>query len=134
MKPRILLVENNIVSRFELRRVLSALGYEVDSVSNGVLAADAVQLTRYEMVFVNPNIPLQRGDSAIRLLRSLKSRSELPIITLAQANTLQQSFEYALSGANDVLCTPVQEKDVQKIVEKWSSQAPRDIDNGRRQA
>lgn len=119
MKPRILLVENNIISRFELRRVLTDMGYDVDSVSNGVLACDAIGKTDYEMVFVNPRIPMQRGHSAIRQLRELRGREELPIISLAEENTLQASFEYALSGANDVLHTPPRARDVHNIVNKW---------------
>ena len=72
---RILLVEDDPVSRELIAALLASRGHEVDSVDDGFGALRLAQEKPYDLVFVDYHLPEMDGYALARLMRSLSETS-----------------------------------------------------------
>ena len=119
MRPKILLIESNIISRFEFRKLLNQLECDVTPVVNGYLAIEAVEREEFDIVIMNPNMPMFNGAVITKRLRGLKSKTELPILAMVKGYDLRLGYDYALAGVNDLLYLPASLKSMTEILAKW---------------
>ena len=76
MPARILLVEDDPVSRDVLSALLRARGYEVDEASDGFGALRCAQDNAYDLVFIDYHLPEMDGYALARLMRTLGEKTE----------------------------------------------------------
>ncbi len=76
MSARILLVEDDPVSRDLLSALLRARGYEVDEASDGFGALRCVQDYAYDLVFIDYHLPEMDGYALARLMRTLGEKTD----------------------------------------------------------
>jgi CheY-like chemotaxis protein len=97
-KPRsgrgvsVLVADDSVHNRMLLQAYLASAQYEVDIVENGAEAVQKVQAGRYDVVFMDMQMPIMDGYTATRSIRAWEQsqgRSPLPIIAVTA---------YALSG------------------------------------
>ena len=79
---RILLAEDNLVNQQVAMLTLKALGYQIDVVSNGLEALQAVQRQMYDVVLMDVQMPEMDGLTATHCIRQAWSNEEL----MAQLN------------------------------------------------
>src|SRR5919202_527101 len=102
---RILLVDDNADMRDFVRRLLSC-DYEVEAVSNGLAALDAVQRYLPDLVLTDVMMP---GLDVLGLLRSLRNNpatQNIPIILLSARAGEESRIEGLEAGADDYLVKP----------------------------
>ncbi len=142
----ILLAEDNVVNQKVAVRMIQKLGYRVDVVDNGQAAVQALEHSRYHLVFMDCQMPEMDGLTATRKIREAESqtrqalgvRSErqesarsdtpdssrltphrLPIVALT-ANALASDREACLqAGMDDFLAKPVRLEDLSAMIAKW---------------
>lgn len=69
--PQILIAEDNLVNQKVLGRVLKKLGMEnVDIVENGLKAVQATAEKRYDLIFMDMQMPVMDGLEATRLIKA----------------------------------------------------------------
>jgi CheY-like chemotaxis protein/HPt (histidine-containing phosphotransfer) domain-containing protein len=111
MTPRILLVEDDPVSRSFLRSAAEALPAQVDAVDTCVAAVDAARQQPHDLWLVDANLP---DGSGIELLARLRAMSTT---TPALAHTAsEQAADHAslrAAGFLDVLVKPIGVHDLQ---------------------
>lgn len=84
MSARILLVEDDPVSRDLLSALLRVRGYDVDEASDGFGALRCAQDTAYDLVFIDYHLPEMDGYALARLMRTLgeKTNTNLNMVAI----------------------------------------------------
>ncbi|BCX12012.1 MAG: hybrid sensor histidine kinase/response regulator [Thermosynechococcus sp.] len=102
-KPRILLVEDSLPIRTQLRRILERAGYEVTTAVDGADGFQQLRTGHFQAVVSDVEMPQQNGIEMTRRIRQLPEYKTLPIIlvtTLAGASDRQRALA---AGANAYL-------------------------------
>jgi signal transduction histidine kinase/DNA-binding response OmpR family regulator len=120
---RVLLAEDNEVNREIVLALLKPTGLEIDSVENGQEALECVSAEpgRYDLIFMDVQMPEMDGVEATRRLRALDAPESqtLPIIAMT-ANVFREDVEsYLAAGMNDHLGKPLDFSQVIAALKKW---------------
>ena len=122
-KGRILVVEDNALNQLVAEGVVTRLGYEVHSVSNGADAIDAVDSTDYSAVLMDCHMPVLDGFAATRLIRQRENGRRTPIIAMT-ADAMSEDRERCLAaGMDDYLSKPVDLALLENVLDRWIPQA-----------
>src|SRR5213083_979618 len=120
---RILLAEDNPVNQQVATAMLLKRGHQVDVVSNGREAVDAVARERYDVVLMDIQMPEMDGFEATAKIRALPQSRTLPIIALT-AHALSGERERCLErGMSGYLAKPFKAHDLFAVVEGRGTQA-----------
>ena len=119
---RILVAEDNPINQRVTLGQLARLGFQADVVNNGVEALDALSRTRYDLVFMDCQMPEMDGYQAAREIRRREGPRRTTIIALT-AGAMQGVREECLAaGMDDYIAKPVQLEKLQAILEQWAGQ------------
>lgn len=106
--PRILLVEDDELSRNMLSRRLARRGYEVICATDGAEAVRMAGAERADLVLLDMNLPVIDGWEAARRIRAQASSQRIPLIALT-AHAMPGDREKALAaGCDDYDTKPVE--------------------------
>ncbi len=101
---RILVADDDAVIREGLRRVLTAEGYEVETVSNGRAALERLEAQRFKLLVTDLKMP---GMSGLEVLQSLRAcQPELPVVLITGYAAIDNAVEAMKNGATDYLSKP----------------------------
>ncbi|TSA26642.1 MAG: hybrid sensor histidine kinase/response regulator [Bacteroidetes bacterium] len=117
----ILLAEDNVINQKIVVQLLSKRGIKVITASNGMEAVERTGERKYDMVFMDVQMPEMDGFEATRLIRKNKKgpNAETPIIALT-ANAMKGDRELCIeSGMNDYLSKPLNPEEVFHIIEEY---------------
>ncbi|MGE0440250.1 MAG: response regulator [Gemmatimonadales bacterium] len=119
---KVLLVEDNPVNQVVADRMLRKLGCQVDVASNGSEAVERVTATRYDLVFMDCQMPIMDGYEATRSIRRTEDRDHrLPIVAMT-ANAMEGDRERCLdNGMDDYISKPVDPEAVIRALEQWAA-------------
>ena len=124
MQLDVLLVEDHEVNMKLACAVLKKLGARVALADNGKVAVEMTDLNRYDMVFMDCQMPVMDGYEATQAIRSREGMSgapRLPIIAMT-ANVMSGSRERCLaSGMDDYLAKPFKVHQVKEMICRWVS-------------
>ena len=116
---RVLLVEDHTVNQLVASEMLTQLGCAVDVANNGIEALELLENDRFDIVFMDCQMPIMDGYEATRKIRSLeKDRNlpELPIVALT-ANALSGARDKCLeAGMNDYVTKPFSMSILDKVL------------------
>ncbi len=123
----LLLVDDNIINQKVALRIFEQMGYRIDIASDGLEAVEAVERQRYDVVFMDVQMPEVNGLEATQRIRAreqeLAARSDFrpPTIIIAMtASAMIGDREKCLqAGMDDYLSKPVLPEAVQAAVERW---------------
>ncbi|HEX8060585.1 MAG TPA: response regulator, partial [Cyclobacteriaceae bacterium] len=116
---RILIAEDNLINQKLTERVLSKLGYESKIVSNGKEVLEEVDRNKYDLIFMDIQMPEMDGLETTRTIRS--SGGNQPVIVAITANAMQGDREKCLeAGMNDYLSKPIKLELLVATLEKYS--------------
>ena len=110
----VLLVEDNAEIRMTVLAMLERLGFAGDAVHNGQQAVEAVDRRRYDLIFMDCQMPIMDGYEATRRIRRIERRrgagrngtGPTPIVAMT-ASALAGDRERCLAvGMDDYLCKP----------------------------
>ena len=120
---RLLLAEDNVTNQMVTIALLHKLGLEVDSVTNGNEALQALIKNQYHLVIMDVQMPMMDGLQATRQIRinekQVNSSKRLPIIAMT-AHALPEHRQMCIdAGMDDYITKPIQVSVLEKILEKW---------------
>ena len=129
--PIVLVVEDNEVNQKVATRLLESLGCEVEVVPDGEKAVDAVRHRRYDLVFMDCQMPTLDGYNAARQIRMLEeggpvSREgrtgparRLPIVALTAHSMPSDRARSRDSGMDDFVTKPFTRHTLREVLERW---------------
>ncbi|WP_216349338.1 response regulator [[Limnothrix rosea] IAM M-220] len=109
---KILLVEDNVVNQKVALNVLKRLGYKADVAANGLEAICAVEISGYDVIFMDVQMPEMDGLEATRVIKerwqSIHLTAPLPIIIAMTANAMAGDRQACLeAGMDEYLSKPI---------------------------
>jgi two-component system, sensor histidine kinase and response regulator len=117
----ILLAEDEPTLRLIFEKQLKQLGYNMlEKVENGLLAVEKAKSNRYQLIFLDVNMPELNGLLAaerIRLEEQKEDGLRTPIVALTALDVQQECL---LSGMDDFLRKPIFLADLQRTIDKWT--------------
>ncbi|MDR3641447.1 MAG: PAS domain S-box protein [Humidesulfovibrio sp.] len=120
---RLLLAEDEAVSRLAMHTMLVRLGHEVTAVSNGLEAVRAYESHDFDCVFMDIQMPELDGVEATRRIRELQKGSErprVPVVALTAYAMPGDRERFMDAGMDDYVGKPVQESELNEVLAKLS--------------
>jgi CheY-like chemotaxis protein len=115
----ILLAEDNPVNRKVAHGYLERLGYKAATATTGREAVTAVKERRFDLVFMDMQMPELDGLDAAREIRAKCPQNNQPIIVALTANAMQGDRDNCLAaGMNDYLTKPLKIDDLQAAIHR----------------
>jgi len=101
MRPRILLIEDNLNNRYLARYLLERAGFEVESAGNGAEGLARARAARFDLVVLDIQMPEMDGYETAVALRSDPASSTVPIVgvsSFAMAGDRQKALSLGFAG------------------------------------
>ncbi|KAA1479491.1 hypothetical protein DENSPDRAFT_862045 [Dentipellis sp. KUC8613] len=114
--PRVLLVEDDAVSRKLSSKFLQVFGCTIDVAVDGVGAVNKMNLEKYDLVLMDIVMPKLDGVSATSLIRQFDHMT--PIISMTSNSKPNEIMTYYHSGMNDILPKPFTKEGLLEMLEK----------------
>ncbi len=119
---KVLVAEDNEANQELIRITLQRYGLEVEVVPNGKEAFDRVRSSRYDLIFMDEQMPIMNGHEAVAQIRNYENDHQLsktPIVELS-ANVLKGSREKALQWGYDAFVgKPFSSNEIELLLEKY---------------
>ncbi len=123
---KVLVAEDNAVNQEVIMAALRACGCKTTLAGNGREALNAVQKDRYDLVFMDCQMPVMDGYAAARAIRALEDQSmiasrHVPIVALT-AHATEADREFCLAaGMDGFLTKPFTQAVLRKELARWLS-------------
>ncbi len=114
---QILVAEDNRSNQKLIEAVLHKMGLTVTLVENGQKAIEAVAAQKFDLIFMDMQMPVMNGYDAARSLRG--SGKTLPIIALTAHAMMQDKEKCLACGCNEYLTKPVDRQQVQEVLSRY---------------
>ncbi|KAG6331562.1 hypothetical protein ID866_7528 [Astraeus odoratus] len=114
--PRVLLVDDDAVSRRLSSKFLQVFGCAIDVAVDGVGAVNKMNLEKYDLVLMDIVMPKMDGISATSLIRQFDHVT--PIISMTSNSRPSEIMTYYSSGMNDILPKPFTKEGLLDMLEK----------------
>jgi len=118
----VLLVEDNPVNQEVGRTMMEAFGCHVDVASDGYEVLDRMESARYDIVFMDCQMPVMDGLEATRLIRQrekLEGKPKVTIVAITAHVTDEDRNRCLDAGMDDYLGKPFRMQDLSHMMEKW---------------
>lgn len=114
----ILIAEDNYINQKLAMHVLSKMGYQPDVAMNGHEVLNAVGKKRYDIVFMDVQMPEMDGLEATRFIRA--HMDDQPTIIAMTANAMPEDREICIqAGMDDYLSKPLKLAEITTALSKW---------------
>lgn len=114
---KILVVDDDDLNRRMMKLLLGREGYEVDLASNGMDALDAVKYHRYDIVFMDLQMPIMDGVEASRRIREWERDSSHTFIVALTASYLpEQGHILYDAGIDNYISKPFELEHIQRML------------------
>ena len=120
-----LLADDNRVNQIVGAKILEKYGFSVALVSNGQEAIHQLQSIRFDLVFMDCQMPVLDGCEATKSIRRLPRdhfNYNIPILALTGHGSDRNYNECILSGMNARLSKPIDETELKEMLDKLTPQ------------
>lgn len=120
-RPLVLVVEDNAANQKVASLMLDQLGYEVDVVSDGSDAVNAITRTSYAAVLMDCQMPGMDGYEATEEIRRIQATgSRTPIIAMTAGAMMGDEERARDAGMDDFLTKPVSLTELGVVLSRWA--------------
>ena len=122
---RLLLVEDNKINQMVAATLLEDAGHHVEIAEDGLAALVAADAVRFDLIFMDVQMPRLDGIEATRRLRAGSGPNRSTPVVALTANAMEGDRErYLDAGMNDYLSKPFELAAVLGMVARWTDGAP----------
>ena len=119
-KLKILVAEDNIVNQKMMVRVLEKMDYDPGVAADGQEVIHALRSQRYDVVFMDVQMPVMDGIEATKIIISSMAGGERPKIIALTANAAEDEKERCLAaGMDGFLSKPIRMEELSRSLDYW---------------
>lgn len=100
---KVLIVEDELDFQSLIQTILHEAGYQTEISDNGTEAIDLLQMTPYDLVLLDWNLPGMQG---IEICRNVRRWSNIPILMVTSHTSMEELITALDSGADDYITKP----------------------------
>lgn len=118
----ILFAEDNEVNQQVLNSMLHRLGHKTSIASNGLEALNLIKQNKYDLIFMDIQMPILDGIQATRFIRDWEQKNNKPNTTIIAitAHSMDGDREHFLeTGMNDYISKPIDKNLLEQKIHKW---------------
>jgi CheY-like chemotaxis protein len=115
MRPKLLVVEDDPVTRRNISQYLSADGFEVEPMPNGVQALEKFQQEKFDLILTDVVMP---GMDGLNLTRRVRSVSPTTPVIIMTGNAAIDDKKARSAGAAELIRKPLVLKEVVAKIKK----------------
>ncbi len=120
---RALVVEDHPVNKMLLVKLLSKYGFgHIDHAENGAIGLELAQQERYDVIFMDCQMPVMDGYEATRSIRREENGSVMrhQLIIAMTANAMKEDREICFqAGMDEYMSKPIEPKKLEKMLSRW---------------
>jgi two-component system sensor histidine kinase/response regulator len=123
---KVLLAEDNQVNQEVGRTMMETFGCMVDVASNGCEVLERMESCRYDIVFMDCEMPIMGGLEATRKIREREKQQGKPratIVALTARSTAEDRDRCLDVGMDDYLGKPFRMVEISRMIDKWCLKA-----------
>ena len=106
IQGRILVVDDYVLNRMQLKRSLEGQGHTVALAENGRQALERLEADRFDLVLLDILMPEMDGYEVLARLKSDPARRDLPVIVISALDEMESVIRCIGMGAEDYLPKP----------------------------
>jgi DNA-binding NtrC family response regulator len=115
-KKRVLVADDEMLSREFLAEALRAAGFEVDEAETGGEAATLFEARRHDMVFSDLRMP---GGDGVALLKRVKAAApDVPVVLVTAFGSVETAVKAMHLGAEDFIMKPVAIEHLELVLDR----------------
>lgn len=98
--------------------------YSIDMAEDGEIAIEKVKSKKYDIIFMDIQMPVMDGYSATKLIREMEKRGETaytPILALSASAFKEDEAKSIAAGCDEHLSKPIQKKTLLEMIKKYTS-------------
>ncbi|WP_378954331.1 ATP-binding protein [Pelosinus sp. sgz500959] len=120
-KKKVLIVEDDKISRDIVCIVLRKKGLEIEIAQNGIESIEKFEKEKFDLIIMDINMPYMDGYEAVRLIREKeKIMNRHTVIIALTAYALKEDKEKCLAiGMDDYLSKPVDINQLSALIDLW---------------
>lgn len=119
---QILVVEDNPTNQTVAQSLLERLGLRVQIAANGKDALALLNLTGFDLVFMDCQMPVMDGLETTKHIRKTPGLAKIPVIAMTANVTEEDRQNCKRAGMNDFLLKPFLIEDLRAMIVKWLGQ------------
>jgi signal transduction histidine kinase/DNA-binding LacI/PurR family transcriptional regulator/DNA-binding response OmpR family regulator len=127
---RILLVQDNEVTREVLREMLHLSGASVQVSVDGGHAVHQALSEQFDLVLMDLHLPVMDGFAAARAIRMDARYADVPILALTASADPDNRARCLAAGMNDCVTTPIELQQLSAVIKSWLTCAKRAFATG----
>ena len=121
-KLKILVVEDVKQNQFIMSKLLHKIGVEFDVADNGQIAVDKVGAAKFDMIFMDCQMPVMDGLEATRVIRSREDgTSHIPIVALTASAVDGDEERCRESGMDGYIQKPFRFPQIVEAIKKYTT-------------
>uniref|UniRef100_A0A0D9VN11 Response regulatory domain-containing protein n=1 Tax=Leersia perrieri TaxID=77586 RepID=A0A0D9VN11_9ORYZ len=115
-EPHVLAVDDSIVDRAVISRLLRSSKYRVTTVDSGKRALEILSLDRnVHMIITDYCMPEMTGFDLLKRVKESAELKEIPVVLMSSENSPTRIRRCLEEGAEDFLIKPVRPSDVSRL-------------------
>jgi len=118
---RVLLVEDHEINRRVATHILERRGVNVATASNGQEALEMIKQNRYDLIFMDIQMPVMSGLEACQVIREWEKENQkdrTPIVAMTAHAHAQARQEGLQAGMDDYLTKPISVSEIEHVLKK----------------
>lgn len=123
--PRILVVDDHPINRKLMVSMLEKVGFKPELAEDGSQAVNMAERVRYDMIFMDLQMPVMDGLEATRLIRKIRRPGPETVIVAMTANVMDGIQARCLeAGMNEYISKPVKIHSIKQVLSQYSLASP----------
>ncbi|WP_296603495.1 response regulator [Nocardioides sp.] len=129
-RGRVLVVEDDRISRVVAQGLIGRAGYPVDLAGNGAEALDAIAREDYALVLMDCHMPVMDGfDATTEIRRREADGARLPVVALTAASTPEERARCRAAGMDGFLAKPLDVAALEAVLARYAAAEPEVADD-----